>query len=259
MNISIIMPWSNRPDLSESLERNYSKFNFSTIEIVIVNFGGKIELIEKIIKDSKLQNIKLIHVKSDMFNKSKAINIGVNHAKNDIIFILDCDIVINNNIHKITTLLSCEDSFLTLEKTTESNQQNKENIEGEIKEVAHYISFKDKQNKEVMVETNRMFLAENARSCPGLVVLKKSIFIKIGGMNSELIGWGWEDIDLIYRLKFHGIKRIKKGNCIHLSHSDDKRFFVKENKAINESQNFKIALTNYMIGNYYGTYNNDVK
>lgn len=259
MNVTIVIPWSNRPDLAESLKMNHSKFNVDHIEIIIVNFGGNTEEANEIVNASALNNIKLLHIKSDVFNKSKAINIGVYHAQNETIFILDCDIVINDAINDITVALKDENSFLTLLKTTESNRSSKKIIEGEIKELAYYIGFKGKNGKEVLVETNRMFLSENARSCPGLVILSKSNFIKIGGMNADLVGWGWEDIDLVYRLEFHGIERVKKGNCIHLSHSDTKRYLIKEDKATNEDLNFKKALANYLIGDFLGTYEEDIE
>lgn len=259
MNVSIIIPWSNRPDLAESLEKNYNKFNVDHIEIIIVNFGGNPEEVNEIVNASALNNIRLLHIESDVFNKSKAINIGVYNAKNETIFILDCDIVINDPIDEITTALTDENSFLTLLKTTESNRSSKKIIEGEIKELAYYIGFKSKTGKEILVETNRMFLSENARSCPGLVILSKPNFIKIGGMNADLVGWGWEDIDLVYRLEFHGIERVKKGNCIHLSHSDTKRYLIKEDKATNEDLNFKKALANYLIGDFLGTYEEDIE
>ncbi|WP_430409963.1 galactosyltransferase-related protein [Kordia sp.] len=257
MNVSIIIPWSNRPDLAQSLEKNHDTFNFDHIEIIIVNFGGNIAEINTIVTASALKNIKIIHIESEVFNKSKAINIGAYHAKNETLFILDCDIVLNDAINTITADLKDENSFLTLQKTTESNRSSKKIIEGEIKEIAYYIGFKNQKGKEVIVETNRMFLGENARSCPGLVILSKSNFIKIGGMNSDLVGWGWEDIDFVYRLEYHEIKRIKKGNCIHLSHSDNKRYLIQEDKATNEDLNFKKALANYLIGHFLGTYEED--
>ncbi|QHI35420.1 hypothetical protein IMCC3317_07660 [Kordia antarctica] len=259
MNVSIIIPWSNRPDLADSLEKNYTKFNFDHIEIIIVNFGGNIAEVTQIVNASALTNIKLIHIESDVFNRSKALNIGAYNAKNETLFILDCDIVISDSIDEITAALKDENSFLTLLKTTESNRSSKKRIQGEIKEIAYYIGFKNQKGNEVLVETNRMFLSENARSCPGLVILSKSNFVKIGGMNTDLVGWGWEDVDLVYRLEYYGIKRVKKGNCIHLSHSDNKRYLIKEDKATNEDLNFKKALANYLIGDFLGTYEEDIE
>ncbi|WP_420574471.1 galactosyltransferase-related protein [Kordia sp.] len=259
MNVTIIIPWSNRPDLADSLEKNYNIFNVDHIEIIIVNFGGNVEEVTTIVNASALKNIELIHIESDVFNKSKALNIGVHHAKNDTIFILDCDIVINDAISDITANLKDDNSFLTLDKTVESNRSDKKIIKGEVKELAYYIGFKGQDGNEVMVETNRMFLSENARSCPALLMMSKANFIKIGGMNADLVGWGWEDIDLVYRLEYHGIKRVKKGNCIHLSHSDNKRYLIKEDKATNEDLNFKKALANYLIGDFLGTYEEDIE
>ncbi len=69
MNVSIIIPWSNRPDLAESLEKNYNIFNVDHIEIIIVNFGGNTEEANEIVNASALNNIKLLHIESEVFNK----------------------------------------------------------------------------------------------------------------------------------------------------------------------------------------------
>lgn len=256
MSVSVVIPWFNRPDLISSLKENFTIFNFDYVEVIVVNYGGDKKQIDQIINLSNLKNIKLLNIKSEVFNKSRAINIGVFNAKNEIVFLLDCDIIMNDSIIDITSKLS-EKTFLTLEKTKESEQSNDKIIKGEITEIAYFIGFKNSHGKEIKVETNRMYLSENSRSCPGLVIVSKKNFIKVNGMNSDLIGWGWEDIDLVYRLEYHNIHRQKKGSCIHLTHSDNSRYLIKENKAINEDYNFKKAMANYLIGDFLGTYLKD--
>jgi hypothetical protein len=89
-------------------------------------------------------------------------------------------------------------------------------------------------------------------------MLRKSDFLRVGGMNSELKGWGWEDLDLAIRLQLHLKRKHKQAwKAIHLTHSNASRN-VLSNKYADEYQNANICLANYQMGDFSGTYIKDI-
>jgi len=61
------------------------------------------------------------------------------------------------------------------------------------------------------------------RPAPGMLIARRADLISVGGMNSDLSGWGFEDLDLLIRLRRRGVRLVPCGDGIHLTHGDDKR------------------------------------
>ncbi|VAW11247.1 hypothetical protein MNBD_BACTEROID03-1562 [hydrothermal vent metagenome] len=256
--VSIIIPWCNREDLAISLLRNSEKFSKNFVEVIIVNGGGSSDLLKKLLEEVSIENTKYITLAMPDFNKSLSLNAGVYHSSHDQLFFLDCDVILETELSSMIQTLK-KGSFVTLNKIKETAREHEGKKVGTVEEIAYSITIRDIKGAEINVETNRINLLDSSRSGPGLLLCHKHDFLKVGGMNSELQGWGWEDIDIVYRLQHLGLVRKRVGNCSHLSHSDKERFLVHESKALNEQINFKMALANYMAGNFLGTYERDVK
>jgi hypothetical protein len=89
--------------------------------------------------------------------------------------------------------------------------------------------------------------------------VKRNLFISVGGMNSLLTGWGWEDNDLLIRLQYLSGRPAKQlGSATHMSHTDDSRLIRRGSKAASERANFQMALASYMCGHWQGTMKDDV-
>jgi hypothetical protein len=58
------------------------------------------------------------------------------------------------------------------------------------------------------------------RAGDGIVLVRRDHFLAVGGFNSRLSGWGYEDTDLQVRLQFKlGLERVERGEVLHLTHS----------------------------------------
>ena len=94
---------------------------------------------------------------------------------------------------------------------------------------------------------------DGTRTGPGLVVVARKHFLAVGGFNSALTGWGFEDYDFQIRLQLMlGLKRRTFGRALHLSHeSVDGRE--------TDWRNQQTCLENYGRGLFTGTYRADIE
>lgn len=257
--LSIIIPWSNRNEIITSLKGNMWTFKRHKLEVIIVNYGGNQTFLESSLEQIHENCIRTVNIKQRNFNKCKAMNIGAFHAKSDKLFFLDADIILNDDFLDTAIELLCNNNFVTIKQVKESKSRpanEKKNIC--LSEIAYHTELFISDNRKILLETNRVNFQNNTRSAPGLLIVNKKDFEKIGGMNSELSSWGWEDLDVIVRLQAKcNLKRKQVGSVTHISHGDDVRSLGSKNRAESESQNFAICLSNYNKGNFLGSYKRD--
>jgi hypothetical protein len=125
--------------------------------------------------------------------------------------------------------------------------------------VAHLTELVLADGRRATIETNRFRLADRSRSAPGLVLLRRADFLAVGGMSSDLVGWGWEDIDLLVRLQLGlGLRQRLAGEVTHLSHDDQRRDTRGKQRTETEADNYRRCLARYMAGRLIGSYRADV-
>jgi N-terminal domain of galactosyltransferase len=90
---------------------------------------------------------------------------------------------------------------------------------------------------------------KGTRQAPGLLLVRRSDFMRIEGYNGRLHGWGWEDQDMIARLTLGaGLRRIQRGVATHLSHGDTARiahYPPVRDRWESRDRMFRQALSNY--------------
>jgi predicted glycosyltransferase involved in capsule biosynthesis len=254
---SIIITWKDRPDIRLALQANASVFANSKLEIIIVNCGGNIRILKDAIRGLPF-NIILISTRLRTFNKCYAQNIGVSQSTGRLLLFLDADVIIENDfIDRIPQVLR-KDQFLTLAAIRESQDLSK-TITSEF-EVAFHTELRVPGYGHLRVETNRARPLAGIRSAPGIIAMRREHFIAIGGANSRLSGWGWEDLDVIVRLQFTlKLKRIQAGIGRHLSHPNSVRILNNNSRTNSELKNFLACIANYTTGSFQGTYVKNIK
>lgn len=255
---SIIIPWSNRPSLLQTLQENRAAFLSYPIELIIVNGGGDVAMLEDLIRQADM-DIQVIHLPAmKVFNKCYCLNVGAHHAQGRYLFFLDADIIFTETLlTEVLTYLPA-DYFVTVEKVKESAAKPG-GPSSYLSELAYYIEITDIEQRRVKIETSRLFINEKSRSAPGLIFMKREDFEAVNGMNAALEGWGWEDNDLLARLQLVLALQWKRcGSAVHLTHGDDVRVLPAGSRHASEQRNFGICLDNYSQGNYQGTYKEDI-
>jgi N-terminal domain of galactosyltransferase len=86
---------------------------------------------------------------------------------------------------------------------------------------------------------------------------KRSWFMDLQGYNSDLKGWGWEDIDVLVRLSRLGYQRKQVGWGWHLWEGDVPNPTAE--KIASEMANRALALANYAEANFFGSLERDIR
>lgn len=254
--ISMVVPWANRTEICETLPANIKKLKGALAQVVIVNCGGDPRLLQPALDRAADLGVPLtvVELKEHRFNKSLALNLGASVSVEERLFFMDADVILERYI----VPAKLNNQFITIDRVRES-------IPGILQEskLASYknmIYFETCNGVRLTLETNHYCFQKGTKSGPGLVLTGRKAFLNINGMNSRLEGWGWEDMDYLVRLQLNGgLKRVKSGSAVHLTHGDDVRDVIGASRFESEDMNFRMCMANYHRGCFVGTYSDDLE
>jgi hypothetical protein len=261
--LSVVIPWCNRDEVCRTLLHNCNAFQETCAEVVIVNCGGDVQRLRRALAHAEIGTLRLIDLPRPRFNKSLAINIGVYASRSPRLFVLDTDICLHNNLIVEAVSHLEGQSFVTVRKVYES--EPKSGWGGDIRDTfirsitnsnIIQLSFVDGTSIDIR---SREDAFDGSRSGNGLIFANTEHLIAIGGYNSELEGWGWEDDDIQLRLrKVLGLAHIEVGEVLHLSHGDEVRALFGASRRSSDAANFGLACRRYSRSDFCGTYLIDV-
>jgi hypothetical protein len=246
MNVSVLIPWSNRPELEVTLARNAAVFDAIDSEVLVSNCGGNIDRLAGILSDAGSNRLRMIDCGAPAFNKCLAINLAAASATRDVLFILDADVVLDAAF-SIPTGVAARECFATLERVREQ-AATRNHVSSDLTDVLFAITLEFSNAEPVTIETGRRHMADGSRNSPGLIMVAAADFRAVGGMDSHMSHWGWEDIDLMVRLQ-HVLhrRRLQHGVAYLLTHGDELRNLPPGlTRAESERQNL-----NYPLGKYH--------
>jgi hypothetical protein len=254
---SVVIPWKDRPEVRICLEKNLQYYPPGRCEVVVVNCGGDAEALGSLLAGYPA-NIRSVRARHQGFNKCFAQNVGAWAAVGETLLLLDADVVLEADLPQLAADVMGPDAFMTVAGVRESDAPVPPKGEAAI-EIAHQLEITIAGGRVIQLETNRTRPLAGVRSGPGLLAVHRRHYLAIGGANSALHGWGWEDLDLIARLQFElGLVRVQAGNVLHLSHPDSARSLQEQSRCESEQDNFMTCLANYAAGLFHGTYARDI-
>ena len=260
--LSVIVPWCDRAELEQTLAGNAEIFARHGVEVVVVRCAGDESWLRAALERVPA-SVTWVDVPADGFNKALALNLGVHAARGESVFFLDCDVLLREDFLPRALETLDQGHFVTVERVYESaalksaEAQPAEAQPSALRGLAHAVGLVGEDGHTVWVETNRVHFADGSRSGPGLILLRREHFEAVDGMNSDLVGWGWEDLDLVARLRLSGVASPRSlGSVVHLTHGDAQR--AGSSTAHTERDNFAVCLANYRLGYHRGTYGDDV-
>jgi glycosyltransferase involved in cell wall biosynthesis len=264
--LSVVVPWRDRAELAEVLAAHgelLATTPAGPVELVVANGGGRREELDGLLAAARLPRslaVTRVALPEEPFNKSLALNLGVSQARGPYLFLLDADVRLEQDfLPRAVERLGGGGCFVTVERVLEA-EGSRPPVGEELAEMAHLFDFVLRGGRRLRLETNRIHYDDGSRSGPGLILLARDDFVAVGGMSSDLEGWGWEDLDLVARLGLGpGLERVELGTVTHLSHGDDVRDLKGPNRAASEGLNFARCLANYSRGHLLGTYHDDVR
>ena len=252
-DLAVIVPWHDRFEVRQTLETNREHFAAADAEVVVVGCGGDHGWLARTLLDDREASVptKLVAFDPHRFNKSLAVNLGVAHTKADTLLLLDADIFLEPQTLPDLRAGVSDESYATVATVKETDPA--ELATGAISELGFLTSILLDDGRAVTFETSSRNMQTGARSGPGLAMTRRKHFLAVGGMNSGLVDWGWEDIDLAVRLELGlGLNRRPAGMVRHFTHSST------PNARASESQNMARAIAAYHDGVLTGTYSADL-
>lgn len=250
--ISVVIPWCDRSALQQTLQKNRYCFSSHAAEVLLINLGGNREDLTAYAAGLQLPKLRMIHALHEPFNKAKALNIGLAKSISETVVFLDADIEIDESFFNSVALME-QGVFFTLARVEDIGHRHAAG-NGGIEHISYTISIAFKNQTETAVLTKRLYLDSPGRNAPGVVAAKRSDLVAIGGLNSTCRDWGWEDIDLIFRLQhFLNLTRREAGLGIHYPSVEDCTVGNEVKMEASETINFANCLSNYSDNNFLGT------
>lgn len=210
-------------------------------EIVIADDGSREDTRKLIDEFRTITKIPIVHVwqEDDGFRLTTIRNKAIARAKGDYIIQIDGDVVMERHFIQDHMELM-EAGYYVCGSRTQSGQIVTKRL---LKNVSVKLSVYDLKAGFVLngfrLKMLRSFLAEryakdigHMRGCN--MAFWKADFISVNGYNEDLQDWGHEDLELVYRLHFAGLKKksLKMGGIVyHLWHKEASRHNLKKHQS----------------------------
>ncbi|MGH9895717.1 MAG: glycosyltransferase family 2 protein, partial [bacterium] len=213
-----------RSSLPSLLNQDYPNYS-----VVIVDHSSQDGL------DSVLHALKglRLHVvrcpRPQYFNRPRAGNIGVRYSFSDLLFFLDTGVLFRDERH----LSGIVASFLASNEIDDRHYERWRQKAG-----LPSLNVKPTSGQ----ATSRCVYCEC--ECHGLhLLVERTVFQGIGGLNEALLDWGYEDTDITTRLELCGYGRIPIRGLVESVHGDDRRvhFHREKSKQRSWSRNRRIS------------------
>lgn len=229
-------------------------------EVIVANHGGDAEQLRALL-GAHVDRVRIATIYSDdYFSKTCAMNVGGLLAQNDLLFFCDCDIILELGAaaRLAAAVRDRSDAFATIRQVRESAPPGDK--AGHITRFDYFLRLSTRAGRQVCIDNHAQDLPAGYRNAPGLLCVRRQHFIDIRGYNSRLVGWGWEDQDMICRLTLGlGLHRLHEGQATHITHTDTERTFAYEetDRWISRDRAFRRSLARYDEGDFLGTLDSD--
>jgi hypothetical protein len=256
--LSIIVTWCDRIELARALPSMLRCAELTGGDVTIVNFAGDRQMLAHQLGQHAGQVRVLDITGEEFFNKSRAQNVGARHTDNPVLFFCDCDIVLDPEVVERMTrrLLAEEGTFATFAGVRESERNSRGGRH--VVSFGYRLEIRTADGRRLSIVDSEEDAETGARQAPGLLFVRRVDFLGVSGYNAGLVGWGWEDQDMIARLTLgRGLTRISEGYAVHLSHDDHARvarYPKVKDRWESRDRMFRTALANYDDANFSGTY-----
>lgn len=254
---SVIIPWRDRPELKQALEANAPMFERHAAEVIVVNGGGDPDAVTTLIRDVPITALRQIVFPDAPFNLSRLRNLGAQHATGRFLFFLDADTIMRTDVlSQSRAVLEGQAHVVTIKRALESRPSPIGVMAG-VKELIETRDLRFADGKKARLRVYKR--ADGSRVATGSLLVSASHFMSVGGYDSALEGWGFEDTDLLIRLQaVLGLKVRELGVTLHLTHDDTTRAIKSNSRQTDVQRNLEYCFANYSRGVFAGSYERDV-
>lgn len=259
---SVIIPWKDRPEIKHTLRANAELFARHEAEVIIANCGGNpaelAALIEAHQRSCSGSATRQVACAAPAFNRSLANNLGASVSVGSWLLFLDADYVLRSDIFaEARPFLEARRSFVNIRRVLESEPRPNPKLS--------FLKEEVNSRELICLDGRRAVLhavsgGDGSAWGPGQLLINRDHFIAVGGYNSALTGWGFEDTDVLFRLQFElRLSPVIAGEAMHLSHGDRTRALKNGSRFDDSRANLEICLENYKTGHHLGSYWDDLR
>lgn len=203
MKIDIVIPWNNPNCIYRQRNFKYIYNHYSSLGDIFIGSG------------------------ESPFNRAAARNNGVMQARNENLLVVDSDCFIDiNSINKGLELFK---NFSAIRPFTSIHYLSEDTTNSLINNNDYKITYDTKY-----LNPNQI----NVRMSGGAYLIKKSLWMDLGGMNELYEDWGLEDSDFNIRVEY-SVGRFKhiNGKLLHLYHPQNRIHSKKNIELFNSRKN----------------------
>lgn len=152
------------------------------------------------------------------FCKSAALNLGLRACTSRNVLVSDAEIVWRmDTFQAMQAVVVNDNAFCFVRDVEETAGRSSATVRPRV----GYRIDSTKSPPAVFIE--RRLTAEQTRPGCGLVLASQEAWRNVGGYCEDLVGWGWEDQDLLMRAELLGGAVASAGHVLHVTHSDGRR------------------------------------
>ncbi len=255
---SVIIPWLSRPELRNTLEANAELFERYSAEVIIVNCGGNPDEVTSLIQGHAISSLRQIVLPEVGFNKCLANNLGILSSSGRFIFFLDADIALESDVFaRAGVMLPSRRCFIKIRRVRESQPTEDPNLRY-LRQIVDTrdVTFRDGRKARLRFVRG----GDGSRCGSGLLFVTRRHMLAVGGFNSALNGWGFEDLDLQIRLQVVMKLSVRViGTVVHITHGDEKRNIRSGSRHEDATRNMQQCFESYSRGIYTGSYEEDAR
>lgn len=218
-----------------------------------------------VVETSEVQKLHALHVdyyhspQKEIFNKSKAYNLGLHHCKTDVVCFLDTDCIVSKeSLDKAVLKAKLNPNiYIGYNGTCIYFEYH---IKNDIDAVHGLYDKLDAHVNKKQIHThfkNDDYEITNTKAVGGCLVGSTAVFKQVNGFNPHMQGWGFEDNEMVSRAHKLGhyphLVNSNKPLLFHLPHHETKMdksahaHYAANNAVFNEMNNMsKTQLTQYI-------------
>jgi hypothetical protein len=259
--LSTIVTWRNRPQIARCAGSFVELCRRLDGEVVIVDMGGDAAQLAAHLGELR-RAVTVVRLEAQEFCKPIAQNVGAARSHHPLLFFCDCDTVLDIDaiVDLVRSVQADEQAFGSVAHVRESEPAGL--ARGQILTFGYQLSITLVNGRTLQIVDGEPDPLHPTRKAPGLLVVRRSHFVEVGGFDSNLRGWGWEDQDMIARLTLGaGLRRVSRGSALHITHDDASRVaeYREKDHWATRDRSFRQALANYDRGAFVGTYARDAQ
>jgi len=224
-NVTLIYHY--RKDCEERLSNlklsiDFHRKHFKNLEIILVEDDKELSINKEKDLEGKLDKIFFLK-NTNIYARPASYNVAAKLSTRPIIMTMDTDVVVKPEFLEKAIKLLDDEKIGMIIPYNGIVLNTDEKIKAEFKETLDYEAFLPYVPKQfdIMYKEEHITVQHN-RSVGGITIFKKDRFFDFGGYNPNFLGWGFEDNELVCRIKKMGyqIGRVTNDEAWiwHLSH-----------------------------------------